>query len=240
VITHLLDDRCQDRSLLEKGELGDQDLGDHRLRPLLYLNHAYCGRSERLYTWSRRWFRLPTNMRQSVRQQPTADATSNPTVTAQPTDNSTTLVTVAEAVELLGLSEDAIRARLRRGTLTRVDMPDGRVLVDLSSTDGQPTASKTTTDHQPTATDQPSDNSESLVKLLREQLEAEREANRENRRIIAILASRIPELEPAREASPEATGEPVAPSEHQGNGTGRTDEETSEKPSWFRRFLGLQ
>ena len=39
---------------------------------------------------------------------------------------------------------------------------------------------------------------------LREQLEAEREANRENRRIIAALTSRIPELEAPQERPPDA------------------------------------
>lgn len=172
-------------------------------------------------------------MRQSVRQQPT--------VTDQLTDNSESLVTVAEAVELLGLSEDAIRARLRRGTLSRVDMPDGRVLVDLSSADGQPTASKTTTT-------QLTDNSESLVEalnahistlhdqleVLNSRLDREQQANAENRRIIAGLTNRLPEL-----SSPEATGASQTSSEHQGNGTGRTDNESPGKPPWWRRFLGL-
>jgi hypothetical protein len=39
-----------------------------------------------------------------------------------------------------------------------------------------------------------------LIDTLREQVEAEREANRENRHIIAALASRTPELEAPSEA----------------------------------------
>ena len=44
----------------------------------------------------------------------------------------------------------------------------------------------------------------SEIDHLREQLKEEREANRENRRIIAGLVQRVPELKPAVEASSEA------------------------------------
>ena len=59
-----------------------------------------------------------------------------------------------------------------------------------------------------------------MVAVLREQLALEREANRENRRIIAALTSRIPQLE----APPQAPG---GPSEAEG----------AQRP-WWRRVFG--
>jgi hypothetical protein len=91
-------------------------------------------------------------------------------------------VSVAEAAEILGLTVEAVRMRIKRGTL-HSEKDAGRVYVLLG--------------HQPT-TEQPTeltDRTAELIATLREQLEAEREANRENRRIIAMLASRVPELE---------------------------------------------
>jgi hypothetical protein len=46
------------------------------------------------------------------------------------------------------------------------------------------------------------------VRSLEDQLDQEREANRENRRIIAALTSRIPELEAPAESAPDAPGSP--------------------------------
>jgi len=99
-------------------------------------------------------------------------------------------VTVAQAAEILGLSVEAVRMRIKRDTL-RSEKEAGRVYVLLGP---QPTT------EQPTEL---TDRTAELIATLREQLEAEREANRENRRIIAMLASQVPELE-APERPPDA------------------------------------
>ena len=68
------------------------------------------------------------------------------------------------------------------------------------------------------------------VSFLRQQLEQEREANRENRRIIAGLVQRVPELEAAPESReslekiPEGVTEGDAPPE-------------PTKRSWLYRFF---
>ena len=72
-----------------------------------------------------------------------AQPTNDQPMTGQPTDRR---VTVAEAALLLGLSEDAVRSRLKRGTLRRETGADGTVLVVLGDTD--------TTDQRPTETNQ--------------------------------------------------------------------------------------
>jgi hypothetical protein len=80
--------------------------------------------------------------------------------------------------------------RVKRGTLPST-REGGRLYVVLHT--------------EPTIEPQrPHDRTAELIATLREQLEAEREANRENRRIIAALTSRIPELPPAAsQESPE-------------------------------------
>src|SRR5215207_6073399 len=83
------------------------------------------------------------------------------------------------------------------------------------------TSGLTTTRHRPDTPRAGQDGRDVLIEVLREQLREEREANRENRRIIAGLVQRVPELEPARESpeSPEtASAEPYsthAPPEQQ-------------------------
>jgi hypothetical protein len=160
--------------------------------------------------------------------------------------------TVPEAAQALGISPEAVRNRLSRGTLDSV-RENGSVFVLLNPDKVQYTADRSRhtndipTDRPRHTTGTPDDISEDLIAakdetihMLLSQLEAERTASAELRRIVAGLVQRVPELEPTKEASPEVTGEPVTPSEHQGNGTGRTEEETLEKPSWWRRFLGVE
>jgi hypothetical protein len=75
------------------------------------------------------------------------------------------------------------------------------------------------------------------VVFLRQQLEEEREANRENRRIIAGLVQRVPELGPAQEPQ---EGH-VMDSEEPDKGTAPSEQqETSQRRSWWRAFFGLE
>lgn len=171
------------------------------------------------------------------------------------TDNSTDQatarrVTVAEAAVLLGLSEDAVRSRLKRGTLRKEKARDGTVLVVLGTggSSGRPTTGADQTIGRPT-TGQPTDQivQTDLVEVLRdqvgflrEQLEQEREANRENRRIIAGLVQRVPELEPARDPAPEPREAPAA-SEAAGNSDVPPEpREPLQRRSWWRRFFGFE
>src|SRR5829696_3667650 len=113
-------------------------------------------------------------------------------------------IPLREAAEALGVSKDALRQRIRRGTIRSEKGEDGRVYVYLdasayASADGV---------HDATA-DQP-DRTAELIATLREQLAAERRANEENRRIIAALTQRIPELEAPREPPSEPSEPPTA------------------------------
>lgn len=163
-------------------------------------------------------------MQPDVDQMPTSSATSSPT----------RRLTAQEAAVALGITVEAIRGRIKRGTLRSTKAEDGTILVYLDDHD------QTQPDHdrpEPDADQSPQvpDQSE-LIRVLHDQLESEREANRENRRIIAILASRVPELE----AAPEPPEGPQRPSEHQGSDAAHQEDEHPEKPSWWRRFFGFE
>jgi hypothetical protein len=76
---------------------------------------------------------------------------------------------------------------------------------------------------------------------LREQLEAERSANRENRRLLAAALERIP---PQLEAPPEDPESPESASETSGSTQDReesreeSEEPSPERRSWWRRLFG--
>jgi excisionase family DNA binding protein len=128
-------------------------------------------------------------------------------------------VTVQEAARLLGISEGAVRARIHRGTL-ETERDSGTVYVRLNADD---------------TTNERTEQSE-LVQTLREynaslerQLNAEREASAELRRIVAGLVQRIPELE----APPEPRESPeTAPK------TAAGDQEEGTQHPWWRRLFG--
>jgi hypothetical protein len=122
--------------------------------------------------------------------------------------------TVAEAAEVLGISAEAVRGRIRRGTLP-VDRESGSVyvLLDYTSED------RTTADQPRTTGDQPDDRTDLLIAELQDRVRSLEEANRENRRIIVALTSRIPAIEAPSE-TPEAA---ETSEEQQGRGQPRPD-----------------
>ena len=116
-----------------------------------------------------------------------------------------------EAAEVLDTSVDAVRKRIARGTL-EYEKADGKVYVWLD--DGAP---RSDADALISAKDE-------TIAVLREQLEAERQAHAEARRIIAGLVERVPALE-----APES---PETPSETAGR-----DNVPAEPQSWWRRVF---
>jgi hypothetical protein len=151
--------------------------------------------------------------------------------------------TVAEAAEILGISAEAVRGRIRRGTLP-VERESGTVYVLLEEAEQD----RTTADQPRTTGDQPGDRTDLLIAELQDRVRSLEEANRENRRIIAALTSRIPAIEAPAE-TPEAA-ETVE--EQQGRGQPYSDagvaQEASEalgargsgtaRGSWWRRIFG--
>ena len=147
-------------------------------------------------------------------------------------------VDLRKAAEMLGTSTEAVRKRASRGSL-RSDRNDGQVAVwvDEDRTEGGREAEVDSGPVVEILSDQ--------VAYLRSQLDQEREANRENRRIIAALTQRIPELEaPASPKPPGASesvveeperAEPRSAEPRSATGGAR---EGAEKPLWRRKFGG--
>src|SRR5215217_5041855 len=145
--------------------------------------------------------------------------------------------TVQEAAEVLGTSVDAVRGRIRRGTLDSLKV-DGVVYVLLDSTNQERQSDKTTTDAD--EKQQTVEQSE-LVAELRGQIDwLRREVERKDT-ILMQMAQRIPELEPAREEPREPPEVPVSSSEETDRGKAdQEQQEPTQRRSWWRQFFGLQ
>jgi hypothetical protein len=173
--------------------------------------------------------------------QPVSDASTNGS-----TDR---LATVVEAAEILGITPDAVRSRLRRGTLKR--SPErgehGEVLVvvpALKNADQSDDESETvfnlsrdqsgdqsSTDRDASLTVVLVERMASEIDHLREQLNKEREANRENRRLLAAALERIPAIEAGDERE-----SPVADTEG-GEVPPKKPQEPSQRRSWVYKFF---
>ena len=157
-------------------------------------------------------------------------------------------LTVAQAADVLGITTNAVRMRVRRGSLPSEKDAEGRVWV-LVSEDAQESVSDQHATDQ--LTDQPTNElTEELrdrIAYLERQVEAEREARREEsrelRRLLAGLIERIPELESAERPEPQdapETGQEgpgrVDISQDQTR-PGEADSEPESRP-WWRRIFG--
>jgi hypothetical protein len=150
-------------------------------------------------------------------------------------------VDVGEAARGLGISTDAVRKRISRGSL-RSDRRDGAVVVWLDS-DGTGESDAL----RYSAHEEMIEELREQVRYLRSSLEEERDARRRADTIIAqltranaTLAARLPELEAPQEApgaseSPEEGRERVEPSPSSAG-----PQPASELPSWRQRVRGLR
>ena len=148
-------------------------------------------------------------------------------------------LTVAQTADALGITEGAVRSRIKRGTLPTTK-EGGTVFVLL----GGGTAQANQTPHAGV----PSDQSELVaslqdqVRYLREQLDAEREARTEERRrhdtVVAQLTSKIPAIEALQEASETAEAVDEAPERTVPRPTTAESQEPAQRPWWRRMFGG--
>jgi|SRR5215218_1367623 len=147
-------------------------------------------------------------------------------------------LTVAQAADALGLTVDAVRSRIARNTIEHV-RESGRVYVLLNSDEYRQGRDK--------YTDKGSDQLSDLTDELRDrlhyvegQLDAERQAHAEARRIIAGLVERLPALEAPQDSPPGGPGSPEAADPQQGRGGVPTDQEGASSRPWWRRVFGGQ
>jgi hypothetical protein len=151
-------------------------------------------------------------------------------------------VPVQEAAHLLGISPEAVRSRLYRGTLDKETGTDGTVYVRLHADQLRHDDEQTVDQSQPNT--EVVEELRARVEDLREQLAEEREARRRADTIIAQLARAteeqartIRELEAPQEPSdtPETVGEAPERAEPQ-SATGEA-QEGARRP-WWRRVFG--
>jgi hypothetical protein len=144
--------------------------------------------------------------------------------------------TVTEAAEILGITVEAVRGRIKRGTIEHERTNEG-VFVWIDA-DRPPTSSRPDEDRP--------DDRERLVEALREQvadlrtqLAAERDANSENRRLLAAALERIPAIEaPESPESAEPQSDTGATPEQQEEQQEPTSQLQEERRSWWRRWFG--
>jgi predicted ArsR family transcriptional regulator len=140
--------------------------------------------------------------------------------------------TVSEAAEILGISAEAVRGRIRRGTIP-VEREGGTVYVLIEGTERY----RTTADQSRTTGDQPDDRTDLLIAELQDRVRSLEEANRENRRIIAALTSRIPAIEAPQEATGGAETVEEEPKRAEPHPDTLTPQESVRRP-WWRRVFG--
>jgi excisionase family DNA binding protein len=172
--------------------------------------------------------------------------------TGDHTDELTT-VTVAEAAELLGLSTEAVRMRVKRGTLVSTKI-GGTVYVLLNGPNERPNVKPNAgPNNGPNERPNPRPNVETgpmvanlqehnadlrdQVEHLRRELDTRNEELRRKDTIIMAMTQRIPELEPAPEPrdAPETASEGVG-----GREVSRESQEPAERRSWLQRFFGFE
>jgi excisionase family DNA binding protein len=155
-------------------------------------------------------------------------------------------LTVAEAALRLGVSQDAIYKRIKRGTIPWDKEEDGKTVVYIEEVDGSTDDIKTSvdesTDHRKSSTDTSSSSStdsstDILVDELRDRVRFLEEELRRKDTILMSLVQRVPELEsserPLRDdlspPAPPSGSSPISP---------ETQEGSQRKNSWWQRLLG--
>jgi hypothetical protein len=137
---------------------------------------------------------------------------------------------VPEAAQVLGISPEAVRNRLSRGTL-RSEKVEGRVHVLLARPDRSQPIGDVSTDIPTDIVDELRDR----IRYLEDQVEQEREARRRADTLLARMMDRLPELE----GPPESPESPETPSEAAGNTAAPPEPETpAETRPWWRRMFG--
>ena len=164
------------------------------------------------------------------------DATGHP---------STVRVSVQAAADRLGTTVDAIRKRVQRDTIAHEKDTDGRVWILLDADRTRHDNDQDTTGHrQDTEPDALISAKDETIATLREQLQAERQAHAEARRIIAGLVERIPAIEAPsepRESPQTVEEEPERAEPYSATGGAQEGAQRphSEAPrSWWRRMFG--
>jgi hypothetical protein len=139
-------------------------------------------------------------------------------------------LTVPEAARALGIKEESVRKRISRGKLRADRGEDSRLVVYL---DGHATVRDESRDESAP------DRTAELIATLREQLQAERTAHAEARRLLAAALERIPpQLEPPSEDGPGPPDPwPLRSTPTDASEGAQMAAEPRERRSWWQRMF---
>jgi hypothetical protein len=144
---------------------------------------------------------------------------------------------VTEAANALDITVDAVRSRIKRGTIAH-ERKGGRVYVLLGDDEFRPGYDQYTDQGGDQGTTATEDRTAELIATLREQLQAERQAHAEARRLLMAALERIP---PQLEAPPDERESPQTVEEASDKAEPRPataeSQEDVQRP-WWRRILG--
>lgn len=171
-----------------------------------------------------------------------ARAAGRPAVWTRADDDRTTdqtRFTVAQAAEMLGLSAEAVRSRVQRGTLES-EKVGGTVYVLLEDTTQTRPNTDETTDDTRAQTPLSGDQTEFIASLHGQIEWLRREVERKDT-LLMTLMQRVPELDPVREGASESREAPETASEGKDRGEVPPEpQEPSQRRSWWRRFFGVE
>src|SRR5215217_6146435 len=137
-------------------------------------------------------------------------------------------ITVAQAADRLGVTQDAVRKRVARGTIRHDKDAEGRIFVYLDTFERE---SKTDQD----------EGQDKYTRSLEDQIEFLRQELERKDTIIMSLTQRIPELEASSE--PRQSSEAVSEDPHLTHAPPTPETPVSDaqhKHSWWRAFFGLE
>ncbi len=144
----------------------------------------------------------------------------------KPNSDITQRLTVNQAAEVLGISAEALRQRIKRNTIPHTKIGN-TVYVDV--TDQDTTEQRHNVDQTELV-----QSLQDQVTYLRAQLDQSNDANREMRRLLAALTQRIPELPAAAAESHEDHAQPT--SEDQQQNVQPTSKGEQQRSFWQRLF----
>lgn len=155
------------------------------------------------------------------------------------TRESGTWVSVYEAADLLGLTVDAVRKRIQRGTIPHERRDDGRVyvLLDKAGTPQEEAGDQDAGAVRDTGQDKrpvPGRTNE-LVESLQDQIEFLRRELERKDAILLRMAERVPEIEAA--PVPRGSSEAATVGEAEVTVSPEPQAEPERRRSWLRRFF---
>ena len=136
-------------------------------------------------------------------------------------------LTVTDAAKLLNITPEAIRQRIRRGSIQYEQDESGKYYVYVTPSEGVENNVRNNADYAAL---------QDHIETLKRELEQRNEELRRKDHLLAAALERIPALE----ESSEQRDVPVKDSEEAGKGTPPEQQEPSQRRSWWRAFFGLE